>query len=126
MRVSILIRRLPVSGPAGVADTAVPVGRIFLEQLAQVIETTATLSRLDRRVTIAIHDCETRRVVATVFQTPQPFQENWGSVCFAYVSNNSAHNYNIFQTLQGCRRQHSLSSKNCHENSARSPGIAIQ
>ena len=88
MRMRVLIRRLPVRGPASVADSVGAGRRPRRHQLPQFGNAAGAFARLDL---IPIYDRHAGRIVAAIFQPTQPIQKNRPRLRTSYVTNDAAH-----------------------------------
>jgi hypothetical protein len=73
MRVRVLVGRFAVSGPPRVADPESARGRLGGHEFPEIGDAAGALARLDA---IAVHDCNTRGVVAAIFQAAQAVEED--------------------------------------------------
>ena len=88
MRMSVLVGRFPVRGPAGVTD-AVGSGRWLLgHELAERRDPAGAFARLDA---IAIHDGDARGIVTAIFQTAQPIEQDGSRLRTPDVTDDAAH-----------------------------------
>src|ERR1700730_652363 len=91
MRMRIFVGDLAVRSPSSVADSKVPDRRFLLHQFGQRCDSAGAFASLD---VIAVHDRDPGRVITTIFESPQPIQQDGSSFRRAYITNNSTHNRN--------------------------------
>ena len=89
MWVGVFIGNLAVRSPASVADSVVTTGRLFVDQFRQRRDASGAFPRLD---VIAVYNGNSGRVVATIFQTAQPIEQDGSSFSRSNITNNSTHN----------------------------------
>ena len=88
VRVRVLLGRPAVCRPARVADAVVAVDRVDADHLLEVRQLAGAAPQIDRAV---MHHRHARRVVAAIFEPPQPVDENRDDVLGADVADDSAH-----------------------------------
>ena len=90
MRMRIYHARIPVSGPPGVADTAgAGQGAPLVRLVRQVIEFAGRLYNFCRFRAVA--DRQSGRIIAAVFQSGQPVQQDRRRLYMARIPHDSAH-----------------------------------
>jgi hypothetical protein len=90
MRVGVLFGGPAMRGPAGVADAERAVQRILAQNLFQVGQLAGRATHLKHRAG-GIADGDARRIVAAVFQSPQPFNDDGNHFLFSNITDDSAH-----------------------------------
>ena len=88
MRMGILIGRLAVRRPAGVADAVSARRGRFGHQLGKPGDAAGTFPRLDM---VAIDDRDAGRIVATVFEPTQPIEQDGRGFRSSDVSDDATH-----------------------------------
>ena len=88
VRVRVALARLPVSRPAGVPDADVARDRVLLQAARQVAQLADVAADLDLAVA---DDRYSRGIVPAVFEPPQAFEDNLGSIARTYVSDYPTH-----------------------------------
>ena len=88
MGVGVGLRGTAVGRPAGVADAKGAAQRTFGKNLLKVDQLPPRTPDFDVAV---VEGGDTGRVVAAVFEAPQPFENNGGRLLRSDISNNSAH-----------------------------------
>ena len=86
----VLFGGAAVGGPAGVADAEGAVDGMLAQHLFQVAQLARRAAHLKRGAGGAAHG-DARRVVAAVFQPPQPFDDDRNYLLGADITDNSAH-----------------------------------
>ena len=89
VRMGVFAGHRSVGSPARVADPAVAMNRLVDDQLGEVLDATDRLADLEGAV---VAEGNTGRIVAAVFQTAQPVQEDGRRFSRADVADNSTHN----------------------------------
>ena len=90
MRVRVLVRGTAVRGPASVGNADLPGGGMLFEQVGEHLDAPGALADFELA---AVNGGEARRVVAAIFQPPQPVQQDGGRRCLADVADDSAHRW---------------------------------
>ena len=90
MGMGILFRGAAMRGPAGVADAEGAVERMLAQNLFQVGELARRAAHLERGAGWAAHG-DARRVVAAVFQAPQPLDDDRNYFLWTDITDNAAH-----------------------------------
>ena len=88
VRMGVLFGRPAVRRPARVADAVVAGKRIGVDDLLEVRQLAGAAAQVDRAVA---HDRHARRVVAAIFEPPQPVDQHGHDVLRSDVSDDSAH-----------------------------------
>ena len=101
VRVGILIRHAAMGGPAGVADAHGALRRLGQQEIGQVGNAAHALAHLHRPT---LDGGDTRRVVAAVFEPPQPIQEDGSRLGLSDISNDSAHKGRKVTESAGARK----------------------
>src|ERR1700719_860225 len=95
MGMRVLFGGAAVSGPAGMADAVGSVERLEADDFFEVAQLAFGAADL-QAFTIAA-DCDPSRVVAAIFQTPQPVDNYGHHTLLTYISNDATH----FRTPNG-------------------------
>ena len=75
--------------PAGVTEAHGAVKGSFREQTPEAgIDLALAFADVERT---AIYDRDARTVIATIFQSPEAFQDDWSGLALTQISNDSAH-----------------------------------
>ena len=88
VRVGVLVGRLAVRGPAGMADAGRAARRLLAEALLQIGE--LALGAHDREALLP-QDREARRIIAAVLELAQTLDEQVRAILVADVPNDAAH-----------------------------------
>src|SRR5262245_43938135 len=88
VRVRVLFGRSSVLGPAAVPQGRLAFQRLVLYRLHQAVQLAGAPANLDLAV---VDDGDARRVVAAIFQPPQPLDDDRDGLLIADVSDDSAH-----------------------------------
>src|SRR5579871_3367424 len=93
MRMRIFFGRAAMGGPARMADAIRALQGIYADGLLKVPELTRRSP--DGQVIIAVENRNARRVIAAVFQAPQPIQNDRHRLAIADITYNPAHTTRI-------------------------------
>ena len=88
MRVSILIGRLSMRGPASVTDAVRSGGRLFRHQLSEFRDSPGAFARFD---VLPINDRDAGGIVAAIFEAAQTIEQDGSCLRTSDVSNNATH-----------------------------------
>ena len=88
MRVGVFFGHGAVRGPTRVADSAVPMDRIFAEQLGEVLDAADGPADLQRALVAQGH---TGGVISAIFEATQPIQKDGSRLGWTDVTDNAAH-----------------------------------
>jgi len=91
MGVGVLFGGPPVGSPAGVADAEGAIDGMFAQDLFQIDQLARSAAHLKGGAVGTAHG-DARRVVAAVFQPPQPFDDDRNHLLWTDITDNSAHN----------------------------------
>ena len=89
VRMGVALARLAVGGPARVADADVALDRRFRQPRRQVAQLADIAADGDLPI---LDDGDARRVIAAIFQPPQPVHDDLGRVARPDVTDNTTHN----------------------------------
>ncbi len=101
MGMRVLFRGSAMRGPAGMADAEGSLQRMFVENIFQIGQLAGGAAHLEDGRIRAAH-CDACRVVAAVFEAPQPLNNDRDNLLRTDIPNNSAHNWIL------CDRRESL------------------
>ncbi len=88
VRMSVFLGGPPMRGPAGVPDAESALHRIEADGLFQVAQ--FALGAADFQIAVAVHR-QPRRIVSTVLQALQAFEDNRNRLMLSDIAHNSAH-----------------------------------
>ena len=88
VRVRVLLGRAAVRRPPRVADAVLALERIAGQHLFEARQLAGAAAQLDLAVA---HDRHARRVIAAIFETPQPVDQNRKNLLLADVPDDPAH-----------------------------------
>ena len=90
MRMGVLFSGAAVGGPAGVADAEGAVEGMFAQDFFQVVQLAGGAAHLEKSA-VGAADGDAGRVVAAVFEAPQPLDDDGNDLLSADVADDSAH-----------------------------------
>ena len=90
MRVGVLFRGASMCGPAGVADAVCALDGMLAQNLFEIAELARSAANL-KRGSGWTADGDARRVVAAIFQTPQPLDDDRDYLLGTDITDDSAH-----------------------------------
>ena len=97
VRVSVLFSGAPVRRPTRMAEAVDAVDRIFRDDLFEVGELAGTTTNVDET---AADDGDAGRIVAAIFEPPQPFDQNRDDGLGTDVTDDAAHDCVLLCQLQ--------------------------
>jgi hypothetical protein len=95
VRVRVLLGGAAVRGPARVADAVGPVERLEPDGLFEVAQ--LALGAADVEASALVNDRYPGRVVAAVFELPQPVEDDGHDLLVSDVADNAAHVLSLFR-----------------------------
>lgn len=105
MGVGVGVGRFAVRGPSGVTNASMTESGLLAEKPGEFINTTGLLAKLK---TFFVDSTESGRIITTVFESTETFNEDGLGWFFAYVTDDAAHIVFSKFVLQECN--HSLAS----------------
>jgi hypothetical protein len=90
MGVGVLFSGAAMRCPAGVTDAKGALEGVLAENFFKVCELARCAPQLQRGAGRAAN-CNASRVVAAIFEAPQPFNNDWNNLLRTYITNNAAH-----------------------------------
>src|SRR5882724_981043 len=89
MRMSVFFCWSAVRGPAGVSDAVSSIERIQADGLFQVTQFTFRATNFE--IVVLVNDCDSRRVVASIFKLAQTVQNQRHNLLVSYITDYSTH-----------------------------------
>ena len=88
MRVRVFFGHRAMRGPAGVADSAVAVNRVFADQLGEVLDAADGPADFQRAIVAEGH---AGGIITAIFETTQPVQKDGRRLGWTNVTDNATH-----------------------------------
>ena len=100
VRMGVLFSGTAVRGPARVADAEGAIERILAQNLFKVRQLSCRAAQIEL-VAAGVADGDASRVVAAIFEAPQPLDDDWDDFLWSDVADDAAHASILCEPRQG-------------------------